>query len=176
VIGLIHPNSLDSVLQGGGQERNLRPGTENIPGIAGMGLATEIAIQNVKENSKKILRLERLFLDDLNDKGIAYKLNGENRIPGILNLTFPNTLAQTLVMKLDMEGIAVSFGSACSSGTPKPSEVLLNLGLSDDDALRTIRISIGKFHTETDIFHLTNILNEIFYKEYEKGNLHNYVK
>ena len=103
-------------------------------------------------------------------------MNGENRIPGILNITFPNILGQTLVMKLDLENIAISFGSACSSGTPKPSDVLLNLGLSDDEALRTIRISIGKFHTENDILHLTTILHEIFNKEQKKGNAHNYVK
>ena len=161
-------NILDSVLQGGGQEKNLRPGTENISGIVGMGLATQIAIQNVVENSKKILDLENAFINALNEKKINYKLNGKCRIPGILNITFPAILGQTLVMKLDLNGIAVSFGSACSSGTPKPSEVLLNLGLTSDEALRTIRISIGKFHTDNDIYDLVSILNEILCNEYEK--------
>jgi len=161
-------NILDSVLQGGGQEKNLRPGTENISGIVGMGLATQIAIQNVAENSKKILDLENTFINELNEKKINYKLNGKCRIPGILNITFPAILGQTLVMKLDLNGVAVSFGSACSSGTPKPSEVLLNLGLTSDEALRTIRISIGKFHTDNDIYDLVSILNEILCNEYEK--------
>ena len=161
-------NILDSVLQGGGQEKNLRPGTENIPGIVGMGLATQIAIQNVAENSKKILDLENTFINELNEKKINYKLNGKCRIPGILNITFPAILGQTLVMKLDLNGVAVSFGSACSSGTPKPSEVLLNLGLTSDEALRTIRISIGKFHTDNDIYDLVSMLNEILCNEYEK--------
>ena len=161
-------NLLDSVLQGGGQEKNLRPGTENIPGIVGMGLATQIAIEDSEKNAKKILQLENLFLDELNTKNITYKLNGQNRIPGILNITFPNMLGQTLVMKLDLHGIAVSFGSACSSGTPKPSEVLLNLGLSKDEALKTIRISIGKFHTKNDIHELVNILQEVLCNKYEK--------
>ena len=161
-------NILDSVLQGGGQEKNLRPGTENISGIVGMGLATQIAIQNVVENSKKILDLENAFINALNEKKINYKLNGKCRIPGILNITFPAILGQTLVMKLDLNGIAVSFGSACSSGTPKPSEVLLNLGLTSDEALRTIRISIGKFHTDNDIYDLVNMLDEILCNEYEK--------
>ena len=161
-------NILDSVLQGGGQEKNLRPGTENISGIVGMGLATQIAIQNVIENSKKILDLENAFINALNEKKINYKLNGKCRIPGILNITFPAILGQTLVMKLDLNGIAVSFGSACSSGTPKPSEALLNLGLTSDEALRTIRISIGKFHTDNDIYDLVNMLDEILCNEYEK--------
>ena len=133
-----------------------------------MGLATQIAIQNVAENSKKILDLENVFINALNEKKINYKLNGKCRIPGILNITFPAILGQTLVMKLDLNGVAVSFGSACSSGTPKPSEVLLNLGLTSDEALRTIRISIGKFHTDNDIYDLVSILNEILCNEYEK--------
>ena len=155
-------------MQGGGQEKNLRPGTENIPGIVGMGLATQIAIEDSEKNAKKILQLENLFLDELNTKNITYKLNGQDRIPGILNITFPNMLGQTLVMKLDLHGIAVSFGSACSSGTPKPSEVLLNLGLNEDQALKTIRISIGKFHTKNDIHELVNILQEVLCNKYEK--------
>ena len=161
-------NLLDSVLQGGGQEKNLRPGTENIPGIVGMGLATQIAMEHAEQNAKKILQLENLFISELNTKNITYKLNGENRMPGILNITFPNILGQTLVMKLDLHGIAVSFGSACSSGTPKPSKVLLNLGLSDDEALKTIRISIGKFHTKNDIYDLVNRLQKILCNKYEK--------
>ncbi len=162
-------NLLSSVLQGGGQEKNLRPGTENISGISGMGLATQIALQNVEKNSKKILKLEELFLNDLNEKGIVYTLNGLNRVPGILNVTFPKMLGQTLVMKLDLMGIAVSFGSACSSGTPKPSDVLLNLGLSAEEALQTIRISIGKFHTKDDIYNLTDALYKILHKELQKA-------
>ena len=161
-------NLLNSIFQGGGQEKNIRPGTENISGIVGMGLATEKAIKDVEKNSKKILELEELFIKKLNENNIRYKVNGKYRIPGILNITFPNILGQTLVMKLDLNGVAVSFGSACSSGTPKPSKVLLNLGLSDEEALRTIRISIGKFHTKDDINNLANILSKILYKECEK--------
>tara|TARA_Y100001960_G_C14446543_1_gene715217 strand:- start:308 stop:544 length:237 start_codon:yes stop_codon:yes gene_type:complete len=78
-------------------------------------------------------------------------------------------------MKLDLEGIAVSFGSACSSGTTKPSSVLLDLGLTNDEALKTIRISIGKFHNENDIYYLVNKLYEILNKKnYEVEN--SYVK
>ena len=168
-------NLLETTLEGGGQEKNIRPGTENISGIAGMGLATEIAVENTEKNSKKIKNLEKLLIDKLNEKEITYKINGENRTPGIINITFPNILGQNLVMKLDLEGIAVSFGSACSSGATKPSSVLLNLGLTDDEALKTIRISIGMFHNENDIYYLVNKLHEILNKEnYEVEN--SYVK
>jgi len=167
-------NSLNSTLQGGGQEKNLRPGTENVAGISGMGLATQIAIKNIKKNSDVILKLENLFLDLLNKHQIIHQVNGKNRLPGIINITFP-ILGQTLVMKLDLEGIAVSFGSACSSGTPKASKVLLDLGLTDDKALKTIRISIGKFHTEDDIYSLVKVLNQILNPENQKVN-YNYVK
>ena len=168
-------NLLDSVLQGGGQEQNLRPGTENIAGISGMGLATQIAIDNIRENSSKILMLEDLFFKLLNDNKIKHQINGKHRIPGIINITFPNILGQNLVMKLDLENIAVSFGSACASGTPKASKVLLDLGLTPDEALRTIRISIGKFHQKDDIHCLVNTLNNILNFKNNKMN-HSYAK
>ena len=165
---------LESVLQGGGQEKNLRPGTENISGISGMGLATEIAMTNIKKNTEKITNLEKLFFQLLDEKKISYRVNGENRISGIINITFLNILGQNLVMKLDLKGIAISFGSACSSGTPKASKVLLDLGLNDDDALKTVRISIGKFHTKKDISYLVEMLNQIVNSN-DKVK-HNYVK
>ena len=79
------------------------------------------------------------------------------------------------MMKLDLEGIAISFGSACSSGTPKPSKALLNLGLNDEDALRTVRISIGKFHAKEDIYSLVNILNQILNSKHNEVE-HDYAK
>ena len=159
---------LGSILQGGGQEQNLRPGTENISGITGMGLATQIAMENIEDNSRKILELENLFFDLLGKQNIIHHVNGTNRIPGIINITFPNILGQNLVMKLDLQGIAVSFGSACSSGTPKASTVLLDLGLNDEYALKTIRISIGKFHTKKDIIYLVDTLKKILNSKHSK--------
>ena len=161
-------NSLKPLISGGGQENGLRAGTENVSFIAGMSLALEIANNNYSQNKNHILELENHFFKSLDQTKINYRLNGVERLPGILNITFPNMLGQTLVMKLDLHGIAVSFGSACSSGTPKPSEVLLNLGLNEDQALKTIRISIGKFHTKNDIHELVNILQEVLCNKYEK--------
>ena len=140
-----------------------------------MGLATQIAIDNIHENSSKILMLEDLFFKLLNENKIKHQINGKYRIPGIINITFPDILGQNLVMKLDLENIAVSFGSACASGTPKASKVLLDLGLTPDEALRTIRISIGKFHQENDIHCLVNTLNHILNFKNNKMN-HSYAK
>ena len=116
-----------------------------------MGLATELAFENIKERYNHITNLEQIFLTLLNQKKINYSLNGKNRLSGILNVTFHDILGTNLVMQLDLKGFAISFGSACSSGTPKASKVLLNLGLSNEDALSTVRISIGSFHEENDI-------------------------
>ena len=159
---------LNPILQGGGQEQNIRPGTENISSIAGMGLATEIAFQNIEKNYGYITELEQKFLKLLKEKNISFKLNGENRLSGILNITFPNISGTNLVMKLDLNGFAISFGSACSSGTPKASKILLNLGLNNDEALRTVRISIGKIHKENDIIKLANCLEQVLKKESNK--------
>ena len=168
-------NSIESIINGGGQEQSVRPGTENVAGIVGMALATEIATDNVALNSKKIIKLENLFLDLLNKTEIQYKINGQSRIPGIINMTFENMLGQTLVMKLDMMGIAVSFGSACASGALKPSKALLDIGLSEHDALRTIRISIGKFHQEDDIKTLVQSLESILNQKTNVNHENNYV-
>jgi len=161
-------NYINSILQGGGQEQKIRPGTENVAAIAGMGLATQIAIENIDINATNILELETLFLKLLTEKNINHILNGSNRIPGIMNITFPDILGQNLVMKLDLQGIAVSFGSACSSGTAKSSGVLLEIGLTDEQALRTIRISIGKFHNADDIYNIVDCIETVLKKNYNK--------
>tara|TARA_B100001250_G_scaffold332184_1_gene297516 strand:- start:289 stop:1437 length:1149 start_codon:yes stop_codon:yes gene_type:complete len=168
-------NSIESIINGGGQEQSVRPGTENVAGIAGMALATEVATNNIEQNSKKIMQLENLFLDLLDKTEIQYKINGQSRIPGIINMTFKNMLGQTLVMKLDMMGVAVSFGSACASGTLKPSRALLDIGMSEDDALKTIRISIGKFHQEDDIEILVQSLESILNQKTNVNHESNYV-
>ena len=144
-------NKLSAIMQGGGQERDLRPGTENIAGIAGFGLAAELANQNISKNINHILELEKYFLSELTNNNIEFIRHGKSHIPGLMNISFRQVESNSLLMNLDMEGIAISAGSACSSGTPKPSEVLLNMGVSEQCASESVRISIGKIHKKNDV-------------------------
>lgn len=143
--------TLDALIFGGGQESNLRAGTENTVAIGGFGQAAELAHINLEENSGHIRFLEKSFLGFLANLAVDYRINGENRIPGVLNLTLPGINGQTLVMQLDLAGISISFGAACASGTTKTSSLLTRMGLSEEDALASVRISFGKIHTVEDV-------------------------
>ena len=153
--------ALKPLIYGGGQEANLRASTENISGIGGFGMAVELATMNLEENTKHISHLETLFINQLDDKKIEYKINGNKRVPGVLNITFPNINGQDLVIKLDMAGIGISFGAACASGTTKTTTLLLDMGLTKMDALSTVRISFGKIHSLEDIKTVVNAIHQI---------------
>ena len=141
---------------GGGQEKGVRPGTENISLIAGMSLALEIATNNMEKNISHISSMEKTLVEELNKNNINYKINGENRLPGLLNISFYDIEGQTLLMNLDMAGIAISYGSACSSGSSKPSDVLIKIGIDEKIAQNSVRISIGKFIKKDDILNLVD--------------------
>ena len=152
---------LNAILDGGGQELNLRPGTENIEGIAGLGLAISKACTNIKENIDYIKKLENRFIKQLNKHNIDYVLHIKNRLPGLLAIAFPNIDGQSLLIALDLKGIAVSFGSACSSGTTKASKILLDAGIKENLAKSTLRISFGKIHNNNDIDYVAKELSSI---------------
>tara|TARA_B100001094_G_scaffold35592_1_gene29621 strand:- start:5714 stop:6865 length:1152 start_codon:yes stop_codon:yes gene_type:complete len=158
-IGILYisrKNNIDPLFIGGGQEKGIRPGTENISLIAGMSLALEIATNNMEENISHISRMEKTLEEELNKNNINYKINGKNRLPGLLNISFHNIEGQTLLMNLDMAGIAISYGSACSSGSSKPSDVLIKIGIDEKIAQNSVRISIGKFIKKDDILNLVD--------------------
>ena len=161
-------SSLKPLIYGGGQEANLRASTENIAGIGGFGIAVELAAMNLEENSLHITRLETLFISQMDERGIDYNINGTHRIPGVLNITFPNVDGQNLVMQLDMVGIGISFGSACASGTVEASNMLLNMGLTKKEALSTVRISLGKIHNFEDVKTVVKTIHEILIQKREK--------
>ncbi len=147
---------LEPLIVGGGQERGLRGGTLNVPGIVGFGEAGRIAEQELREEAEKVGRLrdrlEQGLLRDLPDIWI----NGdrENRIPNTANLGFRDIEARTLIR--DMHDIAVSTRSACSSGDSGPSHVLKAMGLTDDEAYSCVRFSLGRFTTEEEIDYTIN--------------------
>jgi len=158
---------LKTILNGGGQELNLRPGTENIAGIAGLGLALSMAANHLKENMLYVKKLEKLFIKELDNYKINYVLHIKDRLPGVLAIGFPGIDGQSLLISLDLKGIAVSFGSACSSGTTKASQILLDAGIEEDLAKSTLRISFGKIHNEEDIKYVAKELS-IILKRLEK--------
>ena len=152
---------LNPFIIGGGQENGFRPGTENIALIAGMTEALKISFEDYNKNYEHIQKLENLFFSELDKTAIQYNVNGSPRLSGIINITFDNFDGQTLLMNLDMNGIAISYGSACSSGTSKPSSALLEIGLTEQKAKNTVRISIGKFINVDDIKYLVATLEKI---------------
>lgn len=140
----IHPLSF-----GGGQEKKLRPGTLNVPGIVGLGKACELAQQNLKKEATRQPGLRDQLENLLMEEGIH--INGKHapRLPNVSNLTFGNIDGSQLIRTL--RKIAVSQGSACSSATLEPSHVLKAMGLTDEEALASIRISLGRMTTISEI-------------------------
>ena len=152
---------LPAILHGGGQENDLRPGTENIPGIAGFGLAAELATINLPTNIENILELEKRFLIALTENGIEFTRHCKSHIPGLMNISFHDVNSKPLLMNLDMEGVAISAGSACASGTLKASKVLLQMGVSEKLASESVRISLGKFHSKEDVDYTIQKITEL---------------
>jgi len=153
---------LDSIIQGGGHERNLRSGTENIPGIIGLAKAAELAQQDMMIESKRLLRLRDrlagLVLDQVKDSWI----NGTmaERLPSNLNFGFRYVEGESLLMFLDSEGIAVSTGSACSSHKLEPSHVLMALGLPAEECHGSLRITMGRSNIKEDIDYVGSAIVE----------------
>jgi cysteine desulfurase len=153
--------TLNPQITGGGQEKNLRAGTENIAGIAGMGLAIDISNQQIEDNHNYILKLEKQLFSELEKNQIEYRRNGINQVTGLCNITLFNVPGQSLIVNLDLEGIAISFGAACASGSSKPSSIHNKIGIPLHEAECTIRISISRMNTSDEITKLTTTLSKI---------------
>lgn len=138
------------LITGGGQEQNLRAGTENITGIAGFGLAAELIHADRNTLTTKVSAITESFIRTLHRLNIVHKINGRPGIPGLISVTFPHISAETLLINLDLEGIAISAGSACSAGVAEPSRVLAEIGQSAEESERTIRLSFGNSNAEKD--------------------------
>lgn len=155
-IGLLYIRSgvrIDRLIYGGHQERSYRAGTTNTPGIVGMAKALEMAVNDMEKNNAKIKRLRDYFVDRVL-KEIPYsKLNGgtEHRLVNNANISFDFIEGESILMLLDLEGIAVSSGSACSSGSLEPSYVILALGRKMEEAHSSIRFSFGKENTMEEV-------------------------
>ncbi len=153
------------IITGGGQENGMRSGTENVLGIVGLARAMEIATEKTKDESKRINELRNYLFNKIKEKLSKVELNGcfEKSAPHILNLFVP--YKENLHIGLDMEGVAVSTGSACSQKMLKPSHVLLAMGYNEKRSRNTIRISLGRWTTEEDIDELVEKLVKICEKK-----------
>ncbi len=145
---------------GGGQEKGLRAGTLNVPGIVGLGEACRLCEQRLPEERVRVGALRDQLEEAVLKATPAARRNGapENRLPGNSSLTFPGIDAEALVVNASQ--LAISTGSACTSGAPEPSHVLLAIGLSREEAYATIRIGVGRFNTEEEINHAANSISK----------------
>ncbi len=145
---------------GGHQERERRGGTENVPYIAAFGKACELAKKNLAEDATRLYALRNKFENEIGEKITDLVFNGkrESRLPNIANISFRQIEGEGLLINLDMQGIAVSTGSACSSGSLEPSPVIRALGRNDELARGAIRFSFGKENTAEDIEYLLEVL------------------
>lgn len=155
-VGFLYINkncNIDPFIIGGGQEKGMRSGTENVAGIYSMAKALEDNVNSMSEIHKHLMRLESLLLSELRNENIGFEINGdtEHRATGILNLAIKGMDGEGLLNMLDMQGICISIGSACNSKSQNRSHVLKAMGLSDDRIDSSVRISIGRYNTEDDV-------------------------
>jgi cysteine desulfurase len=154
---------MEKLFYGGHHERDRRPGTENVPGIVGLGKACELARLNLEERSRHMRRLRDEFEQQVLQEIGNLSINGdvERRVPNISNLSFAGLDGESLLIALDLQGIAVSTGSACASGSLEPSHVLTALGLSREQVRGSLRISLSAYTTGEEIAYTVAALKEI---------------
>ena len=151
---------------GGHQEKDLRAGTENVAGIVGLGKAIEVSNQNLDKYNKKLIELRDYYIKEVEHKIPFIRINGHRtkRLPGNINISFKFIDGEALLLNLDMYGICASTGSACSSGSSNPSHVLLAMGLTEEIARGSLRITLGDENTKEDIDYLVKTLVEVVQK------------
>lgn len=154
---------IDTNQQGGAQERSRRGGTENVPGIVGLGKAIELASLNMPTHIEHTMRLRDRLIDGILERIPAVRLNGHRteRLPGNVNVSVRYIEGEALLLSLDLAGIAASSGSACTSGSLDPSHVLLGIGLPHEIAHGSLRLTVGDFNTDQDIDYVLEKLPEI---------------
>lgn len=153
---------LTSLMEGGGQERGKRPGTENLPGIMGMAAALKEECALMEENAAKVTAMRDRLIQGLSK--IPYGvLNGsmDDRLPGNVNFCFEGVSGESLLLLLDSKGICASSGSACASGALDPSHVLLALGLTPEIAQGSLRISLDTSNTEAEIDYMLEVIPQV---------------
>ena len=165
ILYLKEPDKYKPMLYGGGQEKHLRAGTENVAGIVGMGKACELYNYDLKTD-EYVLNLKIHLMDFITNNIPNVMINSplETTVSNILNVSFKGIEGESLMLMLDRAGICVSSGSACNSGSLEPSHVLKDMGVPDDYIYGTIRFSFSKFNTLDEIIITEKTLKEIVEK------------
>jgi cysteine desulfurase len=157
---------MQPILTGGKHERNRRAGTENVPAIAGLGAAARLAAGKLSSDQPRVAalrdRLEAGILAAV--PGTAVNGDRQARVPNTTNISFDRVEAESLLIALDLEGIAVSTGSACSSGTLEPSHVLRAMGLAAHRTQNSLRFSLGMFSTDAEVDRVVDVLPRLVEK------------
>ena len=153
---------LTNVIEGGAQERGKRAGTENIAGICGMAAAMKDACDHIDENMPRVAAMRDRLIEGLS-KIPHSALNGDavNRLPGNVNFCFEGIEGESLLLLLDMKGVAASSGSACTSGSLDPSHVLLAIGRVHDVAHGSLRLSLCEYNTDEEVDHILTVVPEV---------------
>ena len=154
---------IHNLIEGGAQERGLRAGTENVPGVVGMGEALSLAVAELPEYAAHVSALRDRLIQGILSAVPDARLNGHPtlRLPGNAHFSFPGVEGESLLMRLDLAGIACSGGSACTSGSLEPSHVLSAMGLSPDLGRSSVRFSLGRDNTAEEIDRVLTVLPPI---------------
>lgn len=169
-VGVLYINSSvhkRPLIVGGGQEREMRGGTENVPGIVGIGRAAEIVTDRLTANKQLWGYYRSTFLTELGKKMYGeFKVNGdtENYTSNIISITIPGVNSESLLLLLDQQDVYVSAGSACSAASSEPSHVLRGVGISDEDAACTVRISMGFDPSYTDMVQAAKVIADTVHR------------
>jgi cysteine desulfurase len=164
---------IEPIMYGGGHERGIRPGTENVPGIVGLGKACSIAKKNLQRDAQKLTNLRDMLIDRILAENDESFLNGHRtkRLPNNANFRFTGIEGESLILHLDSKGISTSTGSACSSTKLEASHVLLAIGLKKEDAHGSLRISLGHENTKEDIEYTVTAIHDVVEKLREMSPL-----
>jgi cysteine desulfurase len=166
---------LTPLIHGGAQERNRRAGTENVAGIVGLAKALQLANEQIGVNQPRITELRDYLIDNVLKRFEHVRLNGHRtkRLPGNANFSFEFIEGESLLLNLDLKGIAASSGSACTSGSLEPSHVLLGMGICHEIAHGSLRLTIGKENSKEEMDYVLEVLPEIVNKLRDMSPLYN---
>ncbi|MGQ9456328.1 MAG: cysteine desulfurase NifS [Armatimonadota bacterium] len=165
---------MERFMRGGGQENNKRAGTHNVAGIVGLGKAAELAYNRMLGEAQRLTRLRDMLIQGIESRIENAKLNGDRvkRLPNNVNFSFEAVEGESMILLMDMNGICVSSGSACTSGSLDPSHVLMAIGLRHEQAHGSLRMTLGKDNTEAEIERVLDVLPGIVQRLREMSPLY----